>query len=283
MIFFDEKRASELGEIFRGSIRELSLLFVERDPQFLAVRKILEKAGFPEGGFYVAGVALVSYMLSKRGEDHWLEAAELFDGTPGALYRFVEEAESLRRFREHRVKRIKRYVASREKVLSLLSEVPVNLERFASTVARIVGANPEDKTVVFASKMLLYACIAANKEYTGGERLPIPVDYRVSLVTLTSGIAKGWSCLDDLRAHASNLRAKHKEEVKAAWSLVGRQAEIPPILLDAPVWLVGGCIDRGDFEVKRIDECLEENFAGAPLHALRELYAELRRCQAESP
>ena len=282
MIFFDSKRVEELARLLSQSGNDFYEFFIERDPQYTAVREILSKMGFSEGAFYIVGVAIVSYMLATRGEEHWMTAASYASGDPDqSLLSFVESSASLRKFRTARIKRIQKYIQNKEEIIEAFKGEEIDLGEFSYKLAEILDANINDKTILFASKMLLYTCRAANIGFKNFEKLLIPVDYRVSLVTLTSGIAKGWRCNENLRSLAGDLRSRYKKEVQEAWRRVGEASGIPPILLDAPIWLVGGCIDKAEFNPQEILRCVRENLAPSPnlLEVLKEFWCELDKCR----
>ncbi|MCC6005047.1 MAG: N-glycosylase/DNA lyase [Thermofilum sp.] len=281
MIFFDALRIRELSSSLRQLGKEFYELFIYRDPQYEAVKEILSRMGFLNGSLYIVGVAVVSYVLASKGEDHWKMAADYASGNyESSIMSFVSNSASLRKFRNARLKRIEKYLNGKERILRVLKSSEIDLAEFNEKLAEILDADVNDKTVLFASKMLLYASRASGMKALNFEKLSIPVDYRVSLVSITSGIAKGWGCNENLRSLADALRSKYKNEVQEAWGRVGRLSGIPPLLLDTPIWLVGGCIDKMDFVPQRIETCIQENLSPSPraLSILKEFWHELEKC-----
>ncbi len=248
----NEERVREIAEGFAQAedfVFECELL----DPQMKAVEDIVRRLGANNGAAYVVGVALVSYMLSARGEKHWFLAAKFAGEDIGeSLLRFVRESPSLARFRIARKRRTRRY---------LVFFVPRFLERFEAyasdlrslwvDLARAVGAKPQAKTVVFAVKMFYYSLRAAGFKVQGlSYEIPIPVDFRVSLMSLTSGLVTGGAA--DFRSEAKLLRERGANLVRRGWSLVSEFSSMPALNMDAVLWLVGGAVDRSNFSRKRV-------------------------------
>jgi len=285
MLYPNEQRAREVG-ISLGD-RYLVETFVKVDPQFNSVKSILGKMGFHEGALYVVGVSLVSYMLSLRGEVHWSLAAEL-SSKPyhQSLKRFVQESPSLVRLREQRLRRLEIYLSRVAPILRReLDKDVVDLTKVLKVLESQLSTSPGSKTVAFATKMLMYALIAEGKKFSGGEGVPIPVDYRVSLVTLTSGMLEGWVCGDDIRKLAHDVRARWRSTVVKLWEAASRAAGTPPILLDSVVWVCGLCIDENVEKPSGIGECITSSFRLDPslVGKLEVLWSNLIRCSHASP
>jgi len=275
----DEQRAAEVGRAL--ATPGLVELLTETDPQMSAVRRIVERLGFAEGSLYTVGVSLVSYMLSERGEKHWELAASYASAPFGdALLRFARESRSLAKFREARLRRVKAYVDASPRLRELLSAGEVDLDLFHRSLLDAMGGERESKTIAFAVKMLYYACRAAGVKAVGGWKVPMPIDFRVSLVSLTSGMVAGWDCSQNLLRLASELRSSWKRVLVNLWRKAAEEAGAPPLVLDAAVWVAGGCIEDGLRERRRPGGCAPALAPGRQelQKALSELWRELERC-----
>uniref|UniRef100_A0A7C4B8V2 N-glycosylase/DNA lyase n=1 Tax=Thermofilum pendens TaxID=2269 RepID=A0A7C4B8V2_THEPE len=275
----DEERAAEIGRALAtpGLVERLT----EIDPQMSAVRRIVERLGFTEGALYIVGVSLLSYMLSERGEKHW-ELAVSYAGIPfgEALLRFAGESRSLAKFREARLRRAKTYVNASPRLRDLLSADEVNLDLFFKRLLEAVGGEKESKTVAFAAKMLYYACRVAGVKVVGGWEVPIPIDFRVSLVSLTSGMIKGWGCSQNLLGLASVLRTNWRRVLVSLWRKAAEEAGTPPLFLDSAVWVAGGCIEDSLRGRRMPGSCAAVLAPGRQelQRALSELWRELEKC-----
>lgn len=276
----DPGRARSVGRALsrRGLVERL----ISSDPQMSAVKEILRKLSFEEGTLFIVGVALVSYMLTRKGEEHWVLAASAAHAPyQKALRRFVEKSPSLARLRSQRLVRLDAYLEYAERLENLLRAPEVDLDAFHSLLLRALRSSAESKTAAFAAKMLLYSCLASGRKFRGGWSIPMPVDIRVSLVSLTSGMVRGWNCSSNLLALASELRSRWRPRLISLWRLVSEEAGFPPVMLDAAVWVPGGCIEeylRSGFPL----EMCAERFTGGKedyLASLAELWSALSGCR----
>ena len=272
--------AEERGAAISSALAECGGLLEaleERDVQYSVAERAVESLGLREASVLLVGVALVSYMLRKRGEDHWLSLAERCEEGGGArslLKSFVEESDSLSLGRGARLRRIGLYL---ERFAPLLEErfleYSRDLEAFRRDLARRLGAGRDSKTVVFATKMFYYALKAGGLGAALPATIPIPADYRVCLVSLTSGLVEygrgAW------RKRARELRSKYPEVVSEAWGLVCSGARIPPLKLDVLLWIFGGILDRSGMDLASAIAGLEGVLGRGLEEGERRLVAEL--------
>ncbi|MGB9709547.1 N-glycosylase/DNA lyase [Infirmifilum uzonense] len=280
MFFPDEEKAKVIGVSLSEPL--LAEAFVKVDPQYESVSEIVRKMGYVEGSLYVIGVALISYMLSSRGEEHWRIASKYAEGgCIKALQEFVTKSPSINWLRDQRKKRVELYVSKALPSLrEQLQKNEVDLDTIHLELARLLKARKEDKTVVFAIKMLYYSLLSSGKGFHGGIDIPIPVDYRVSLVSFTSGLFRGWSCGEDLRRLAREARTRQKETIIRLWKIVAEVAGKPPFLLDSIVWVTGRCIDEYLSNPGLIERCLWEKYGISEYHtrSVRILWSTLEEC-----
>lgn len=268
------ERIARLAEAFKRGVSLIEKCERE-DPQMRAVERIIDQLGVKDGAAFTVGVAIVSYMLSVRGEEHWFMASR-YAGRPvkDSLVTFIQESPSLLRFRQSRLKRIKKYSKT------FLPRFPErfdyyidDLGLFWRDLAAAMEGDASAKTVVFAVKMFYYALIASGLKPLLPREAPIPVDYRVCLMTLASGLVS--SETSDLKENARLLRIKHTSLVKHSWNLVSSLSGLPPLRLDSTLWLVGGAVEKKwplkDKTVKEVESMLGDSLGPDEKMLLHEL------------
>ncbi|MEM1509439.1 MAG: N-glycosylase/DNA lyase [Thermofilaceae archaeon] len=215
----------------------------EVDPQAQMVESILEKYGaFEKAALYITGIAAISYMLSVKGEEHWMIAAQQASSDPAVdLLKFASFSPSVNFNRGARLKRIERLLGYEHFFYSRISQYLADLNMLRSDLASILKADKDAKTVVFAVKMFYYSARKAGINVKVPLEIPLPVDRRICLISLLSGIIKGGApTLRDARTLLMNASGL----VRQAWDTVGRESGIPPLRIDALLWLLGGCYEK---------------------------------------
>jgi len=232
------------GYLRLGDVRRLLDVAEGVDPQMRAVSAILERySRLEDSAFYVLGVATVSYMLTARGEEHWRLAASYPSDNPlNDLRRFVASSPSLRLSRCARMARIERIARFYPRFLERFGAYLEDLDALRRDLAHALGADMDTKTVVFAVKMFYYVARASGVGVCVPSSIPIPVDRRLCLISLLSGIVRGGAA--DAR-EARKLLSRAPHIVRAAWGAACREGGVPPLRLDALLWLLGGCYERG--------------------------------------
>ena len=259
-LYFNIPRAYELGKTL-GKNKEIYFVFMKADPQYLAVQRIIDALGYVEGTLYIIGVSLISYMLSLRGERHWELAATYAEkyGFPLGLVNFAEISPSLKRYRKKRVERIQKYLSKSVYMLeNIISKEEIDLLSVTKTLASTLNTSSNAKTVVFAAKMTQYACYYHEKKTINGEKIPIPVDHRVSLVSLTSGLVEGWKDKKYLPRVANILRDKYRGKLQEMWKIVSSTSETSALMIDNVVWVSGRCIEENLLNKPgQIEKCIQ--------------------------
>jgi len=267
MFSINRDRVLLIGKIL-ASCRKIIDELEEKDIQYVVVRKILSILDDPvDAAIIIVGTALVSYMLSVKGEKHWNLLAEHVARNAGErpeliLLSFVENSPSLGRFRDARLRRARLYISRMPQLLRLkFDEYVLDLAKLRNDLARILDTRSDSKTIVFSIKMFYYLLKALGKSIEVPFEIPIPVDYRVCMVSLSSGVieAEGNIKLSDA---VRILRSKYPTLVRRVWSDIGYLSRIPPLRLDALLWIVGGMYD-GD--VNMLYGNIEE-FLGRPMN-----------------
>ncbi len=205
-----------------------------RDPQYRAVCSVVGKHGESIGARLAMLNAVISYRLTGRGEEHWeffgkfFTQLEIRDVCRDFL-RYLDASPYLRIGLDGR----------RKRVLKICNYAP-NLEDLGATlrqVSSLLGARSEQKTIVFAVKILNYVYMCSR----GVDRIlpfdiPIPVDYRVAHLTWCAGLI-------DLPPREAMRRY---EVVQRIWDEVAREAGIPPLHIDTLLWLAGRAVLYGE-------------------------------------
>jgi len=243
-----EAVADALSEIPLEAIESLELA----DPQYHAARLVAEVYGEPGLAWIVAN-ALVSYRLTSRGEEYWVEFANrLAEQKPplsdivGFFRQFLPSSRGNRMLIAQKLGRLQRALPALRRIASNPLEYR-DLTRLVQELSARLGSRPYEKTIVFAAKMAYYFFKSIGVEVEG-ESIPLPVDARIALITSTSRIV-----------YESPARiVARPENVVKAWQMVSEKSSIPTIHLDAIIWLPAAGIDR---IVRRDIEKAREKFA----------------------
>ncbi len=220
-------------------------VFEDHDPQMIVARKIHGMCGRTCVAILAVN-ALVSYMLEVKGEEYWNSLADHvhMHGCPKNLENVIELVEQFtirrnRRFLEAKLRRLRKLRTCPDAVLLAMKG---KLRLFRSQIAKCLGSSPEAKTVVFSVKMAYYGLRASGEELRLPEDLPIPVDFRVAYITYLSQMISihARTPQDAVKALMSKPKA-----VRKVWGEVSKLADIPPLNLDAPVWVIGRYLDLG--------------------------------------
>ncbi len=190
--------------------------------------------------------ALVSYMLEMKGEEYWNALADYVraHGCPRSHEDVIELVEHFtarrnRRFLDAKLKRLRRLRACPDVVgLALKGDLRV----FRSGIAKCLGSSPEAKTVVFSVKMAYYGLRASGERLRLPEDLPIPVDFRVAHMTYLSQMI---SVNVNTSRDAVRVLMSKPKAVRKVWGEVSKLSGIPPLNLDAPVWVIGRYVSLG--------------------------------------
>lgn len=243
MVKIDYGRLESISKVFSeiGLVR--IKVFEEVDPQMVAA-KVISKACGSITPHILFTNALISYQLGTIGEDYWLTFAKLVtESCPANYHELLDRLIELLRH-QHRFA-----VKAKEKRLSKLrscihlydSMLDNDLDFIRREIARCLGAGIDDKTIVFAIKMLYYGLRARGKELTLPHNIPIPVDRRVIKISYLSGlIVIDRLGLEHYKINEALTELFSKPQiVRDAWNIVGYRSGIPPLHIDAVLWYLG--------------------------------------------
>jgi DNA-(apurinic or apyrimidinic site) lyase len=239
---FRSERVERLAEV----LAEVPLAAIDvvevSDPQYLAVRDLVRRVGPPAAALVVAN-ALVSYRLSMPGEEYWQEFSKFFSmqGPPSSVdellemfARFFSVSRGNRMLHKQKLARLRRAAP----VLARLLAQPKryrDLRLLVEELRAALGSRGDEKTIVFAAKMLHYLHRALGVEEKGLDEVPVPIDRRMALLTYTSGL---------LDAEPERIMSQMRRDAVEAWMQVARRAGIPSVSLDAIVWLPAYRLER---------------------------------------
>jgi DNA-(apurinic or apyrimidinic site) lyase len=227
-------RASDIAAALRRLGVEGALALERADPQREAVCCVIRRHGSDVGTRLAVLNALVSYMLAGRGEEHWHYFCLYFlrREVSDVCRDFVEYMTSSPYLKIGAGARVRRAL----KACSYRPDLESPLKTLWELSA-LLGADPRQKTLLFAVKVLnyAYACVKGVERVLPFE-IPIPVDFRVAWMSWCSGLL-------DLPPREALRR---REAVQAAWDLVARMSGIPPLHLDTVLWLAARAVLYGE-------------------------------------
>ncbi len=229
--------------------RVLSLLSVddvlaieEGDPQFQSLRELYMRLGDCNATALLAVLnSLVSYRLSSRGEDYWMEFSRhpFKPGNPddlaGEFMDFLANSKCNKLLRDVKALRIRKLLNSKAhvEIYVRFHDLLRDLKGLREVIRRALNVEGDEKTVVFAIKMFYYASRVCGNYIVPPMDIELPVDRRVAAVSYTSGIIDGESAMV-----IEELMRNHKT-VQRAWMEVSRLSNIPSLNLDSIIWICG--------------------------------------------
>ncbi len=256
-MIINELRIAKVAEAFKeaGGLK-FAKAFEEADPQMRVAEGLCSTAGHLTP-LLLAINACVSYVLAGKGEECWSSFADFIASAGRQLSNYLELTELVRGF----VSKSKHHRLARAAKLSRLSKLTgcSALRKFESpyiefienprsllrTLAECLRSSEYAKTVVFAVKMYYYgvkACLGVDIVLP--KEIKVPVDRRVAYLAYTSGIVEVSS--DDLgREEVIRKLMARAEVVRLAWDRVAELSSIPPLHLDAPLWVIGRYVGLG--------------------------------------
>lgn len=245
-----------IAEVLRGLGINWVRDFEERDPQFIAVSRLCRGLNNDVETTLKLTIlnALISYQLTGKGEDHWNYFANYFlSNKPGDVcgdfINYVMKSRYLARYRDSRLRRVR--TTCPQLVGLTISNYLSDLASLWRLLSRITKTRGDEKTIVFAVKMAYYVGRACGLEVSVPMEVPIPVDYRVTVITLCSGLISAVVDRRNVTSLARELMTRRRSEIQGVWGEVGRLSGIPPLNLDSIIWVLGGLLINSSFNVGR--------------------------------
>ena len=206
----------KLLEVLKEFSPEEVFLIESLDPQYGALKKLHTSLGDNELFLKLVLVnALMSYQLPTKGERYWENFAGYFSQNQ-SLEGFEEFLKVYNnRFLSSKLRRLQKVLKAIKPLtkgkLAEFCKNPLGLLEYLSTS---LGQEKTAKTLVFAIKMFIYACrIATGKPVRAPFEIEIPLDVRLKRIS---------------------------PELEF-WRKLSEELGIPPLHLDAVVWLsLGG-------------------------------------------
>jgi len=249
-LIINELRIARVAEAFKeaGGLG-FAKAFEEADPQMKAAEKLCGTSGSLTP-LLLAINACVSYVLAGRGEEYWNSFADFIASAGKLPNSYLDVIELVMEF----VSKSKYHGLAKAAKLSRLSKLLrcSALRRFEDpraeftkdprsllrALAECLRSSEYAKTVVFAVKMYYYgfkACLRADMVLP--KEIKVPVDRRVAYLTYTSGMLEVSGDLS--REEIIRKLMSHAEAVRFVWDRVAELSDIPPLHLDAPLWIIG--------------------------------------------
>jgi DNA-(apurinic or apyrimidinic site) lyase len=246
-----EDRVQLVVEALKSVVEHLELL-VSKDPQFVAIRSLVDSID-GDAAIPIVLNALISYRLGIRGEEYWLRFSEFFrirDSKP-LDSKFEEFLRSVRSTwgLEQKINRVRKALTS--SVIKSLSRDPYvycsDLEELVKSLSKHLGVEESSKTMVFTAKMYGYFCIASGRkvDFSG---IDMPVDYRNALLAITSCLVEIEACRDVSDCAKMLTSGKASSIVRKAWGEVCDLLKTPCLLLDTFTWLFTGVAINAHFD-----------------------------------
>ncbi len=248
------EKAVYLSKLLR-EVTELIDLLEENDPQYLAVRTIIQRIGAGLGVVAVLSNAIISYQLTSKGEIYWSMFSKwIVDKLPKNISELKEvHKEFLLRTRynvyslKYKLRRLEKFYVStlaKELVIDPFKYCPcINL--LVHKLSKLFQADTSSKTMVFAGKMYYYTCRSEGK--TVGGDIDLPVDRRNSLLTITSCIIK--TCVKDIKKCVEDLmKPSCRSIVISVWKTISKTSGIPIYRLDSLTWLITGILKINNYD-----------------------------------
>ncbi len=247
-IYVDYDRVHVIAEKLRQIGLKPILLIEESDPQFKAILKIVDNIHDKCIAFLlIVSNAIISYRLSSRGEEYWLEFANYVSKirahgiyeVVNALKAFLSVSRGNRLLRSQKIRRLTRLLTSGSlnQLLDLCRGNRINLLEIVNVLANGLNSKRSSKTIVFACKMSYYFLRAIGQDTLPPFEIDIPVDRRIAIVSYTSGLIK----LDPHISRARELEhilLRNSDLVVSVWRRVSAMSSIPPLNIDSLIWLI---------------------------------------------
>ncbi len=278
----DSERVERLSKVFEEVGLEGVRVFEELDRQLVAAKMINEKCGSLTPHIMFTN-ALVSYQLSIPGEEYWLNLAQLVvEECPNSYEEVLDRTfYILRHLHKFAVKAKEKRLNKLKMCIYLYDSIShEDLNTLRGRVARCLGANVDDKTIVFAIKMLYYGMKAVGINVEIPFNIPIPVDRRIIKISYLSGLIIS----DELGRNTSHLNEvliklfKKPQIVRDAWNAISFKCRIPPLRLDTVLWFFGRYVNsasKADILRRLIYELGSENISRINLNNVKLLINEL--------
>ena len=201
-----------ISELSRFTVEDARRL-EEQDRQFIALKNLYRYLEDTELFLKLVVInALLSYQLQMTGENYWEAFSDFFSRKPAveAFPEFLREFN--KRFLKARLKRFEKSKRCVDRIFERYSvdEIGKNLQILVDELSRCLKQKKTAKTVVFAAKMFMYGYrVVFDRDPEGIEGIDIPLDSRLKKLLPTV------------------------EE----WRKLAEKLNIPPIHLDALVWI----------------------------------------------
>ncbi len=240
----NEERITAVASTFRRYGGEALEILESRDPQMKCAESLLLNCGVEDAAELMGMNALLSYMIPVRGEMFWasfmnhslkacgeLSNAEIVESFTKRMNRFGLTA---------KLRRIKRF----EACASINPPPYLDLRSYWDYLKKCFHAEGVEKTLAFSVKMVYYVLKAAGLNPEIPAEIPVPADRRAALITLTSGLVlPAPKSFPELRELGKEVFRK-PSLIREVWGMVAKRSSIPPLRLDAAIWLAGRFVEE---------------------------------------
>lgn len=280
LVEVNTSRIRELAKLLKPYKTLLKTLY-KRDPQYTAIRDLLQTRTCSETAILVITNATVSYQLTTPGELYWFNFTKYFKKNTSDKYLDVFKnflSTHSPRLLTQKLSRIRKILES-ELVLEL-REDPLKycnkITKLAEKIITTLKTTSLSKTALFAAKMYGYVCDLCGIEpnYWG---LSIPLDFRNALLAITSCIiSTSELCKDTYKCAKILVTRKYSKIVQDAWSELCGELEIPCAYLDTFTWLLTGIIIKTQCNLRKVRSQLKNTLS---IDLPQSLLGEFTKCR----
>jgi len=276
VVRYDYERACSIGRII-GSLKHLVEELVVSDPQFKAVKALIEARSISEVALLVIANSLVSYQLNTTGEHYWSEFSRYFTNRSRSvsvdeIVEFMSSTGLNTRLIQQKSSRLARFFSS-----SIAGQLRRDGLKYCSSLGELynglqaIYGGEYSKTVSFAVKMYSYMCRELGLRVDASS-IPPPLDLRNALLLVSSCIARECSAnsLSECIREVMNRRSRRQavEALKKMCECSGLDC----LELDTFTWLITGVLrDTGFNEYESRIAIKSRLGIDVPLEVLREL------------
>jgi Uncharacterized protein conserved in archaea len=230
------------------------------------LKKLINSVGVNNASILTVLNSLISYQLSIPGEEYWERFTDFFSKPNVQLNtdyfkKFLLNVKCIRLL-DQKLMRISKVLSSDlpGKLLSNGLRYCNDIEALMRELSRILKVSEDSKTIVFSAKMYSYLCDISGQVVNFG-KTPIPVDYRNSLLALTSCIIIDCEGLSLKECALKLTSSTYSKYVRNAWMNVCNKLGISCLELDAFTWIFTGVAINSGFDASKIVKLLKEKYS----------------------
>lgn len=263
MIYVNLERANEIAKLF-DKIRHILSDLETKDPQYLALEKLVENRGCNETVVLAICNSLVSYQLSIPGERYWSLFSEYFSipSKKISIESFLDFMEKYNnKFLMNKMSRIRKFLSSTlaQRLKANGLEFCENPSLLHSNLLSELRADRYSKTIAFAIKMYTYVCNICRIKTDTFLDISIPLDRRNIIFSIISCLIKECGSINKC-VNALSRGNKYRRVLIEAWNNICRSLGISCIKLDVFTWLFIGILEKEKFDPEKAVQLFKDKY-----------------------